>query len=109
LHTCVRGFFVKKLVFCLLAAACLAGPAAAASLPYSATLAQPLDAAKEVMVGTTIFKCSGTSCVTVSSPHGVDTVFACHTLMRTVGKLTSYGSAATPFSADDLARCNVAD
>jgi hypothetical protein len=100
---------MRRLVYCLLAAACLASPASASSQPYSATLAQPLDAAKEVMVGTTIFKCSGTSCTTVSKPSGVDTVFACHALFKAVGKLTAYGSAATPFTADDLARCNSPD
>lgn len=96
---------MKRFAFALVASALMAAPAFAAQ-PYSATLAKPLDASKEVIVGSTIFDCTASTCTTTSKPDGVSSVNACHSLVESVGAVTAYGSAAEPFSADKLKACN---
>jgi hypothetical protein len=96
---------MKKIAIALLASACFASPAFAEK-PYSATLAKPLDAPKEIIVAGTIFKCEATACMTTSKPEGLDSVNSCHSLTESVGEVTAYGSAADPFSADKLKACN---
>ena len=100
---------MKIVGFALIASLSLAGSALADPAPYSATLAKPLDAPKEIIVSDTIFKCADTSCVTTSRPEGLNSISVCHSLARKVGAMTAYGSAEKPFDADKLAACNAAD
>lgn len=96
---------MKRFATVLAASALMAAPAFAAQ-PYTATLAKPIDTAREVIVGGTIFDCTASTCTTTSKPEGVSSVNACHTLVESVGAVTAYGSAADQFSADKLKACN---
>ncbi len=94
------AFTVVALIF--------AGSAVAAN-GYNATLAQPLAAAKEMVINDNLFRCTGTTCVIVSHPTlGAGDLSTCRSLQHKVGALTSYVADGTPFDADKLAKCNAA-
>ena len=89
------------------AALLLAGTAAVAqSGRYTAMLAQPLAAKKEIIVNRNIWRCEGSTCVLTSVPEDPGSIRDCHLLMRRVGALIAYGPEARPFEADKLAKCN---
>lgn len=97
--------FVKNLIL-MAAAALLAGTAVAQTSGYSATLAQPLAAKKEIIAIGNIWRCENTTCVLVSVPENASSVRSCHALERLAGALTAYGTSSLPFDADKLAKCN---
>jgi hypothetical protein len=80
--------------------------AASAASDYSATIAKPIDRRTDIFVEGNLFRCEGTTCKIVSKPIDADSVRTCHKLAVKVGEVTAYGSAETPFSADQLAKCN---
>ena len=72
-----------------------------------ATLAQPLSAKKEVIIGSMAFQCAGTTCVLVSAPSAdAESVKTCWSLQRQVGAITAYTARGKTFDADKLAKCN---
>jgi hypothetical protein len=73
---------------------------------YTATLAQPLAAKKEIIVNRNIWRCEGNTCVLASVPDDPGSIRDCHALMRKVGALTAYGSEGRSFEPDKLAKCN---
>ncbi|MDE2462536.1 MAG: hypothetical protein KGO02_02295 [Alphaproteobacteria bacterium] len=93
--------------FALLAAAflfplaALAGPA-----PYHATLVKPIATSRGLIIGGTMWHCTGSSCQTTSQPEGVGTIPACHSLALQVGPISAYGTKAHPFDVRSLAKCN---
>jgi hypothetical protein len=91
-----------------IAAALLFACTASAAQPgrYTATLAQPLAAKKEIVVNRNIWRCEGSTCVLASVPEDPTSIRDCHALMRRVGALIAYGPEARPFEADKLAKCN---
>jgi hypothetical protein len=92
-------FFAVALLF--------AGTASAAQPGrYTATLAQPLAAKKEIIVNRNIWRCEASTCVLASMPEDPTSIRDCHALMRRVGALVAYGPEAKPFEADKLAKCN---
>jgi hypothetical protein len=105
----LKGVLMKKLGILLVLGAGLALPQAAAAAPYTATLAKPLSAVKEVIVNSTIFRCEGTACATTSRTDGMWSVRACHKLMQKAGTITAYGTEGKSFDADQLKSCNATD
>jgi hypothetical protein len=97
---------VKKLN--LIAAAVLSASAAAVAQTnqYTATLAQPLAAKKELIANGNIWRCQDSTCVLISVPEDPGSVRSCHALKRQAGELTAYGPKGKPFEADKLAMCN---
>jgi hypothetical protein len=84
----------------------VAAPALADSNANVATLAVPLTAKKEIIIGANMFRCEGTSCVLVARAADADTLGTCHALARKVGSFSAYVAAGKPFDADKLAKCN---
>jgi hypothetical protein len=87
----------------------LASAYAVADSRYSATLAQPVAAKQEFIVNGNMFRCDGSTCILVSIPVDVLSVYTCRALQRKVGALTAYGADGMPFDAAKLARCNAAN
>jgi hypothetical protein len=80
---------------------------ALASSPYTVTLAQPVAATKEVVAGMTSFRCTDSTCFSVSEPYDASNVHTCRQLSRELGaEITAYGTFGHTFDADALARCN---
>jgi hypothetical protein len=73
---------------------------------YTATLAQPLAAKKELFVNGNMFRCDGATCILVSNPKDPASVHTCRALQHQVGTLTAYGAEGKPFDAAKLAECN---
>jgi hypothetical protein len=73
---------------------------------YTATLAQPLAAKKELIVNGNMFRCEGSTCILVSRPADPGSLHTCRALQRQVGVLTAYGVAGDEFDATKLAQCN---
>ena len=95
--------------FALIASLTLAGSAFASS-PYSVTLAQPVSGTQEVVAGMTSFRCTATTCISVSEPYDASNVRTCRQLSHKIGEaVTAYGSADHAFDADAIARCNDKD
>jgi hypothetical protein len=83
------------------------GTSAMAQTPrYSATLAEPLAAKKELIVNSNAWRCEGSTCSLVSPPNDPFSVRSCHELARLVGTIAAYGSGNRTFDADKLAKCN---
>jgi hypothetical protein len=82
------------------------GSALAASDHYTATLAQPLDKKKELIVEHNVWRCEASTCILVSSPVDADSINSCRHLERQVGALTGYGATGKPFDDKKLATCN---
>ena len=80
--------------------------AVAQSFRYTATLAQPINASKEIVAGDNLWYCSGSTCTLVSDPKNPSSVGACHALQKKMGALSAYGTSANAFDADKLAKCN---
>jgi hypothetical protein len=80
--------------------------AAAAEERYTATLAQPVAARKQVVIDYNIWRCEGSSCVLVSRPNDINAIRNCHELRRQVGAVTAYGKEGDQFDPDKLAKCN---
>jgi hypothetical protein len=76
---------------------------------YTATLAQPLAAKKNVIVNGNMFRCDGSTCVLVSSPKDAGSVHTCRALQHQVGTLAAYGTEGDEFDAAKLAQCNAAN
>jgi len=90
----------------IVASMILASSAIADTGRYSATLAQPLTAKKEIIVNGNMFRCDGSNCILVSHPLDASGVGSCRALQREVGTLTAYVADGKPFDADKLAKCN---
>jgi hypothetical protein len=54
----------------------------------------------------TTFRCSDTSCLSISEPYDGGAVSTCRKLSSQVGEIVSYGSGNAAFDADAIARCN---
>ena len=76
---------------------------------YTATLAQPLAAKKDLIVNGNMFRCDGSTCLLVSTPKDAGSVHTCRALQHQVGTLTAYGTDADKFDAAKLAQCNAAN
>ena len=81
-----------------------AAPAFAASGGNVATLAQPLAAPKQQILGDVLWKCAGDRCTAANS--GGRPVLACQRVVKEFGEVSRFASGAKEFSADDLAKCN---
>jgi hypothetical protein len=93
----------------LVASLSLAGSALASS-PYSVTLAQPVAGTQEIVAGMTSFRCTDTTCISVSEPYDASNVRTCRQLSHKIGvDITAYGTFGRTFDADALARCNQKD
>jgi|SRR5579859_1642693 len=95
----------------ILACAALALGASAMAQPprYSATLAEPLAAKKEIIVNSNVWRCEGSTCALVSNPNDPFSVRSCRGLARQVGTIAAYGGDNRAFDADKLAKCNAKD
>lgn len=101
---------MKIVGIALVASLALASSAFASSSPYSVTLAQPVSGTQEVVAGMTSFRCTQSTCISVSEPYDASNVRTCRQLSQRVGEaITAYGTAMHPFDADALARCNQKD
>ena len=99
-----------KLVGVALVASLFVAGSAWASSPYSVTLAQPVSGTQDIVAGMTSFRCTDTTCFSVSAPYDASTVSTCRQLARKVGQsITAYGTSTHTFDADALARCNEKD
>ena len=93
-----------------LVASLLVAGSAFASSPYSVTLAQPVATTQEVVAGMTSFRCTDSTCVSVSFPYDASNVRTCRQLSHKLGAaITAYGTAEHEFDADKLAACNEKD
>lgn len=73
---------------------------------YRATLAAPLAAARQEVLGGALWRCEGANCragAETSSPSS-----ACARVAREFGQVTSFVTTRGEFSAEQLARCNAA-
>jgi hypothetical protein len=73
---------------------------------YTATLAQPVGAKKELIVNGNMFRCDGSTCILVSRPADPGSLHTCRALQHQVGVLIAYGAAGDEFDAAKLAQCN---
>ena len=89
-----------------LAAGLWTGTAFAAGGPVTATFSKPVEATDQLVVGETIWSCTGNTCVTRSAPDQVRGVTGCRLMASKFGAITAYGTATNPLDADQLARCN---
>jgi hypothetical protein len=87
------------------ALAALSTPALAAG-PVIVKLTAPLAAPTKVVAGGAIFSCAGDACVAASPANGTADFSTCKIVARSVGAVTSFGTAAAPLAADRLAACN---
>ncbi|EGD60033.1 hypothetical protein Y88_1907 [Novosphingobium nitrogenifigens DSM 19370] len=71
---------------------------------YAVTLATPLTAPKDVILGDTLWHCAGTSCSAGQDPSRPAIV--CARLSRAVGAISRFATPAGDLPADDLAKCN---
>ena len=100
---------MKAVGFALVASFFITSSAFASS-PYSVTLAQPVAATQEVVAGMTSFRCTDTTCISVSEPYDASSVRTCRQLSHKLGQdVTAYGTFGHLFDADALARCNQKD
>jgi hypothetical protein len=76
---------------------------------YTAKLAQPVAAKKEVIANGNLWRCEGSDCVLVSEPLDATSDRSCHDLARKAGALTAYGTERKPFDSARLERCNRKD
>lgn len=97
------GIWARRIVLAAVVTLPLAAHASDGS--YSATLAKPVDAPREIITDNIVWHCEGTSCVAAGDVHGAS-VWTCHQLTDQLGDVTAYGSAAHQFDADHLAKCN---
>lgn len=81
-----------------------AAPAFAASGGNVATLAQPLSAPQQRILGDVLWKCAGDRCVAANS--GGRPVLACQRVVKEFGEVARFASGTKEFSADDVAKCN---
>jgi hypothetical protein len=81
-----------------------AAPAFAASGGNVATLAQPLSAPKQQILGDVLWKCAGDRCTAANS--GGRPVLTCQRVAKEFGEVSRFASGTKEFSADDLAKCN---
>lgn len=84
----------------------VAATARAGTSAYTATLAQPLAAPREVVALENVWRCKDDTCRLVSKATDGGSVHSCNALRRQVGTLTSYGTSEHPLGAADLAKCN---
>jgi hypothetical protein len=84
----------------------LCGRAGAANESVVATLAQTLDAKREVIIEGNLVRCEGSTCGLVSHSSAAETLATCRALQRKVGTLTGYVVEGKPFDPDKLAKCN---
>jgi len=100
---------MKKIAF-VVGIVVLGGTAALADAArYTATLAQPLAAKKDVIVNGNMFRCDGSTCLLVSTPKDAGSVHTCRALQHQVGTLAAYGTEGDKFDAAKLAQCNAAN
>src|SRR5580658_8047918 len=100
---------MKKIAF-VVGIVILVGTAALADTGrYTATLAQPLAAKKDLIVNGNMFRCEGSTCILVSDPKDAGSVHTCRALQHQVGTLASYGTEGDKFDAAKLAQCNAAN
>lgn len=79
-------------------------PAFAASGGNVATLAQPLAAPKQQILGDVLWKCAGDRCTAANS--GGRPVLTCQRVVKEFGEVSRFASGTKEFSSDDLAKCN---
>lgn len=79
-------------------------PALAASGGHVATLAQPLAAPKQAILGEVLWKCAGDRCAAANA--GGRPVLVCQRVVKEFGAVSGFTSGTKEFSADDLAKCN---
>ena len=84
----------------------LSGTAGAAGESVVATLAQPLDVKREIIIEGNLFRCESSSCGLISHSSAAETLATCRSLQRKVGTLTGYVVEGKPFDPDKLAKCN---
>jgi hypothetical protein len=106
-YKCVLKEIDVRNLTLIVATIILAGSAVAGTSGYSATLAQPLTAKKELIVQGNAFRCNASTCNLVSQPTGdAGGLSVCRALQRQVGTLTSYVVDGKPFDSERLAKCN---
>ncbi len=76
----------------------------AASGGYSATLAAPLAAPRQEILGEVLWKCAGDRCS--AGNMGGRPVLTCQKVVKEFGAVSRFASGAKEFSAEDLAKCN---
>jgi hypothetical protein len=80
--------------------------AAYAAGPVTATFSKAVETNDDVIVASTVWSCSGNSCVTRSAPDQVRGITGCKAMVAKFGPVTAYGAADNPLNADQLTRCN---
>lgn len=84
----------------------LAAPAIAAS-QWTATAERPV-ASRNFVADSVIWRCSHTSCHTVSDTSVADQLGACAALVHKIGPLRSFSEGGAAYDAKHLASCNAA-
>ncbi|MFM5930417.1 MAG: CC_3452 family protein [Novosphingobium sp.] len=107
MKTAVSRAFALVLMPLSLASAALpitASPALAANGGYTATLAAPLDAPKQKIIGEVLWKCAGDRCT--AGNMGGRPVVTCQRVAKEFGEVSRFASGGKEFSAEDIAKCN---
>lgn len=100
---------MKLIAFAAMSMAVLfaAGSAFAAGSPaVSATLKASVDN-KRIIAEGGLFECNGTSCIATETTNRTSGPAACRALVKVVGAVESFGTAAKPLSAEQIAKCNL--
>lgn len=96
---------VKAALVAVALSAGMAGVANANDKVFTATLAEPLSSASRPIAGSMVWRCSETTCTTVT-PRSLGAA-VCRQLGRQVGGyITAFGTPEESLSAEELARCN---
>lgn len=69
-----------------------------------ATLAQPLAAPKQEIIGEVLWKCAGDRCIAANA--GSRPAMVCQRVAKKFGAVARFTVAGTELSAADLAKCN---
>jgi hypothetical protein len=85
----------------------VAGSAFAAGSPaVSATLKAPVES-KHIIAEGGFFECNGTNCVATETTNRTSGPAACRALVKVVGAVESFGTAAKPLKPEQVAKCNL--
>jgi hypothetical protein len=93
---------MKRLAVIAIIASALAGSAAVADSPVTATLVSPVSGSTESVAGGAVFSCKGATCVAESDTSQLDDIGMCRDLARQLGAVAKFGA----MSAANVGKCN---
>lgn len=96
---------VKAALLAFAVGASMMGVAHADDKVYTVTLAAPLERAQRPIAGSIVWRCSESTCTTVT-PRSLGAAVCRQLGAQTSSVITAFGSEEDSLSAEDLARCN---